>query len=209
VQVTSYVAGAIPFTQILARLKSTTDLRDHGIGTVSASALKDVAGIGPVITAGVLDVAKGTIGPPANRRWVRSWSQCLREPRFFSRASPPVASTGDCARRTRSRRRAHPHTQPDPRPRRSGRRRGRPHTDARQAPRRQPARRHSQHCFGPPTQPHYRPYHPGARHGPNGSGTGPTGMDAITAGRDTKVEIRWYLSECAHGGPRKGWASTR
>jgi hypothetical protein len=40
-------------------------------------------------------------------------------------------------------------------------------------------------------------------------GTGPTGMDAITAGRDTKVEIRWYLSECAHGGPRKGWASTR
>jgi acyl phosphate:glycerol-3-phosphate acyltransferase len=63
VLVTSYVAGAIPFAQILARLKSTTDLRDHGIGTVSASALKDVAGIGPVITAGVLDVAKGTIGP--------------------------------------------------------------------------------------------------------------------------------------------------
>jgi acyl phosphate:glycerol-3-phosphate acyltransferase len=63
VLVTSYVAGAIPFAQILARLTSTTDLRDHGIGTVSASALKDVAGIGPVITAGVLDVAKGTIGP--------------------------------------------------------------------------------------------------------------------------------------------------
>jgi acyl phosphate:glycerol-3-phosphate acyltransferase len=63
VLVTSYVAGAIPFSQIVARLVSTTDLRDHGIGTVSASALQDVAGIWPVITAGVLDVAKGTIGP--------------------------------------------------------------------------------------------------------------------------------------------------
>jgi glycerol-3-phosphate acyltransferase PlsY len=63
VVVTSYFAGAIPFAQIVARLTSTTDLRDHGIGTVSASALQDVAGIGSVIAAGVLDVAKGTIGP--------------------------------------------------------------------------------------------------------------------------------------------------
>ncbi|HET6921482.1 MAG TPA: hypothetical protein VFI46_18760 [Jiangellaceae bacterium] len=97
---------------------------------MSATALQDVAGIGPVITAGVLDVAKGTIGPllarpaatpvscrdrrrrrghrgttgrpswvvPAaagsHRRRVRSWSRRPREPRFFSRASPPVASSG-------------------------------------------------------------------------------------------------------------------
>ena len=60
---TSYLAGGIPFAQIVARLTSTTDLRDHGVGTVSASGLKDVAGVGPVIVAGVLDVAKGTVGP--------------------------------------------------------------------------------------------------------------------------------------------------
>jgi acyl phosphate:glycerol-3-phosphate acyltransferase len=60
---TSYLAGAIPFAQIVARFTSTIDLRDHGVGTVSASGLKDVAGVGSVIVAGVLDVAKGTIGP--------------------------------------------------------------------------------------------------------------------------------------------------
>lgn len=63
VLVTSYIAGAVPFAQIVARLTSTTDLRDHGSGTVSASGLKDIAGIGPVVAAGVLDIAKGTIGP--------------------------------------------------------------------------------------------------------------------------------------------------
>jgi len=63
VLVTSYLAGAVPFAQIVARLRSTTDLRMHGVGTVSASGLKDVAGVGPAIVAGVLDVAKGTVGP--------------------------------------------------------------------------------------------------------------------------------------------------
>jgi acyl phosphate:glycerol-3-phosphate acyltransferase len=60
---TSYLAGGIPFAQIVARLTRTTDLREHGTGTVSASGLNDVAGVGPVVVAGVLDVAKGTVGP--------------------------------------------------------------------------------------------------------------------------------------------------
>ena len=57
---TSYIVGAIPFAQIVARLTSATDLREQGSGTVSASGLKDVAGVGPVVVAGSLDVAKGT-----------------------------------------------------------------------------------------------------------------------------------------------------
>ena len=60
---TSYIVGAIPFAQIVARLTSATDLREQGSGTVSASSLNDVAGVGPVVVAGLLDVAKGTVGP--------------------------------------------------------------------------------------------------------------------------------------------------
>jgi acyl phosphate:glycerol-3-phosphate acyltransferase len=67
----AYAAGSVPFAQLVANLKHTTDLRRHGVGTVSASGLKDVAGVGPLIAAGVLDVAKGTLGPllarPAHR----------------------------------------------------------------------------------------------------------------------------------------------
>jgi glycerol-3-phosphate acyltransferase PlsY len=39
------------------------DLRDVGSGTVSGTALFEVAGFGPLAAAGVLEVAKGSVGP--------------------------------------------------------------------------------------------------------------------------------------------------
>ena len=39
------------------------DLRDVGSGTVSGTALHEVAGFGPLAIAGVCDVAKGAVGP--------------------------------------------------------------------------------------------------------------------------------------------------
>jgi glycerol-3-phosphate acyltransferase PlsY len=48
---------------VAARLLRGVDLREHGGGTVSGSGLGEVAGIGPMVVAGALDVAKGTVGP--------------------------------------------------------------------------------------------------------------------------------------------------
>jgi glycerol-3-phosphate acyltransferase PlsY len=39
------------------------DLRSVGTGTVSGTALHEVAGFGPLAAAGVLEVAKGAVGP--------------------------------------------------------------------------------------------------------------------------------------------------
>jgi acyl phosphate:glycerol-3-phosphate acyltransferase len=61
--VVSFVAGAVPFSGIAAKLISGVDLRRHGTGTVSGSGLYEVAGFGPLAVAGSLDVAKGAIGP--------------------------------------------------------------------------------------------------------------------------------------------------
>ncbi len=63
----SFMAGSVPFAQIVARLAGPADLRETGNGTVSASGLQDL-GTGTVIVAGILDVAKGTIGPQLARR---------------------------------------------------------------------------------------------------------------------------------------------
>lgn len=63
----SLVAGSVPFSQIVARLAGPADLREVGNGTVSASGLQDM-GVRPVVVAGVLDVAKGTVGPLLARR---------------------------------------------------------------------------------------------------------------------------------------------
>jgi hypothetical protein len=127
VLVTFYVAGAIPFAQILARLKSTTDLRDHGIGTVSASALEDVAGIGPVITARVLTSRghdRSTPGRPAatpvtcrDRRRRRShWAQLVAFPGWCGRlrdltgdgCAPGYSASGSRGSSHGPRRRSHP-----------------------------------------------------------------------------------------------------
>jgi acyl phosphate:glycerol-3-phosphate acyltransferase len=58
----SYVAGAIPWSQIFARGRGV-DLRSVDDGTVSGTALYRVAGFAPLALAGSLDVAKGAIGP--------------------------------------------------------------------------------------------------------------------------------------------------
>jgi acyl phosphate:glycerol-3-phosphate acyltransferase len=57
------LAGSIPFSNLAARVRAGVDLRDVGTGTVSGTALFDVAGFGPLAVAGLCDVAKGAIGP--------------------------------------------------------------------------------------------------------------------------------------------------
>jgi glycerol-3-phosphate acyltransferase PlsY len=59
----SYLAGAVPFSNLTARRTRGVDLRDVGNGTVSGTALYQVAGFGPLALGGVLDVAKGAVGP--------------------------------------------------------------------------------------------------------------------------------------------------
>lgn len=59
----AYGCGAVPFSNVAARLRADVDLRDVGDGTVSGSALYRVAGFGPLVVAGVADVAKGAVGP--------------------------------------------------------------------------------------------------------------------------------------------------
>jgi glycerol-3-phosphate acyltransferase PlsY len=63
VLVLAYLAGALPFSYLVARLVAHQDLREHGTGTVSGTGLFEVAGFGPLVVGGVLDVAKGAVGP--------------------------------------------------------------------------------------------------------------------------------------------------
>lgn len=60
---TAYVIGSIPFSGLLARMLRGVDLRSYGTGTVSGTGLYRVAGLGPLLGGGILDVAKGTVGP--------------------------------------------------------------------------------------------------------------------------------------------------
>jgi len=59
----AFVCGSVPFSNIAARLVRGVDLRDVGTGTVSGTALHEVAGFGPLAVACVLEVAKGSVGP--------------------------------------------------------------------------------------------------------------------------------------------------
>jgi glycerol-3-phosphate acyltransferase PlsY len=59
----SYWCGALPFSNVAARLVAGVDLRQHGSGTVSGTGLYEVAGFLPLAVAGSLDVAKGAVGP--------------------------------------------------------------------------------------------------------------------------------------------------
>jgi glycerol-3-phosphate acyltransferase PlsY len=61
--IVAYAAGSIPFSNIAARRRAGVDLRDVGHGTVSGTSLHQVAGFGPLVVAGLCDVAKGSIGP--------------------------------------------------------------------------------------------------------------------------------------------------
>jgi acyl phosphate:glycerol-3-phosphate acyltransferase len=58
----SYLAGAVPWSQIVARRRGV-DLRAVDNGTVSGTGLYQVAGFVPLAVAGSLDVAKGALGP--------------------------------------------------------------------------------------------------------------------------------------------------
>lgn len=59
----SYLAGSIPFSNLMARHRASVDLRDVGTGTVSGTGLYEVTGFGPLAVVGVAEVAKGTVGP--------------------------------------------------------------------------------------------------------------------------------------------------
>jgi glycerol-3-phosphate acyltransferase PlsY len=58
-----FLAGSVPFSQVGARSLREVDLRDVGTGTVSGTALFEVAGFAPLAVFGVLEVAKGSLGP--------------------------------------------------------------------------------------------------------------------------------------------------
>jgi acyl phosphate:glycerol-3-phosphate acyltransferase len=58
-----FSAGAIPFANIGAKRRAGVDLRAVGNGTVSGTGLYEVAGFGPLAVVGLLELAKGAIGP--------------------------------------------------------------------------------------------------------------------------------------------------
>lgn len=59
----AFGTGAIPFSNVFARLRRQVDLREHGPGTVSGTSLYQVAGFGTLAVAGILDIAKGALWP--------------------------------------------------------------------------------------------------------------------------------------------------
>jgi glycerol-3-phosphate acyltransferase PlsY len=59
----SYLAGAVPFSNLMAKRRRGVDLRTVGTGTVSGTSLYEVAGFGALALAGICDVAKGAVGP--------------------------------------------------------------------------------------------------------------------------------------------------
>ena len=69
--VLAFLAGAIPFSNIVSRASKGVDLRDTAYGTVSGSSLYRVAGWWALVVAGILDVAKGALVPLLfGDRWV-------------------------------------------------------------------------------------------------------------------------------------------
>ncbi len=64
----SFLAGSVPFSQFAARRFAAVDLRTVGNGTVSGTSLYEVAGFWPLAAAGILEVAKGAVGPALARR---------------------------------------------------------------------------------------------------------------------------------------------
>lgn len=55
--------GAVPVSNLMARWRKGVDLRLVGSGTVSGTALFEVAGAGPLVVAGLFELAKGAVGP--------------------------------------------------------------------------------------------------------------------------------------------------
>ncbi len=61
--VIGFGVGAVPFSNLGARWFAGVDLRSVGTGTVSGSGLYDVAGKGPLVLVGLLELGKGALGP--------------------------------------------------------------------------------------------------------------------------------------------------
>ena len=59
----AYLAGAIPFSNLMAKRRRGVDLRTVGSGTVSGTSLYRVAGFGALAVSGICDIAKGAVGP--------------------------------------------------------------------------------------------------------------------------------------------------
>lgn len=59
----AYLAGSVPFSNLMARRRLGVDLREVGAGTVSGSGLFRVGGFAPMAVAGIAEVAKGSVGP--------------------------------------------------------------------------------------------------------------------------------------------------
>ncbi|MHB1447016.1 MAG: glycerol-3-phosphate acyltransferase [Acidimicrobiales bacterium] len=68
VLVLAYLAGAVPFSNLLAGRLAGVDLRRFGNGTVSGTSLYKVSGFRALATAGVLDICKGASVPLLARR---------------------------------------------------------------------------------------------------------------------------------------------
>jgi glycerol-3-phosphate acyltransferase PlsY len=58
----------MPFSNWMARRRAGVDLRSVGGGTVSGSALGEVAGAGAVVVVGLFELAKGALGPALARQ---------------------------------------------------------------------------------------------------------------------------------------------
>jgi glycerol-3-phosphate acyltransferase PlsY len=59
----AFVAGAIPFSNLMARATVGVDLRDTEYNTVSGTSLYRVSGFMPLACSGLLDVGKGALAP--------------------------------------------------------------------------------------------------------------------------------------------------
>jgi len=86
----AYFTGAVPFSNVFASRLAGVDLRDVGSGTVSGTGLYRVAGFRPLVVAGILDVAKGSLV-----------AMMVREP------ADPAGSSGSTAAPPAARQRRH------------------------------------------------------------------------------------------------------
>jgi acyl phosphate:glycerol-3-phosphate acyltransferase len=59
----AFLAGSIPFSNLVARRARGVDLRDTAYGTVSGTSVYRVAGFGALVVSGCCDLAKGALGP--------------------------------------------------------------------------------------------------------------------------------------------------
>jgi acyl phosphate:glycerol-3-phosphate acyltransferase len=59
----AFVAGALPFSNLVVRVRKGVDLRDTEYQTVSGTSVYRVAGWWALVVSGILDVTKGAVGP--------------------------------------------------------------------------------------------------------------------------------------------------